>query len=127
MVNPAGRAVPRHSVDSLCAFVRLCQRLWWPDGSRCFRQANRELRCESGTAPPLYSGDLRSRKTWPGGEASRIRAIVVRIRPEASANRREGMRLSESVSQKTYQVLGACRTARAGWRARPQSRSVAKH
>ena len=32
-------------------------RIWWPAERSCFRRANRELRCESGTAPPLYPGD----------------------------------------------------------------------
>ena len=45
-------------VDSGGTTDRLLQRIWWPVVRSCGRQANRELRCDSGTAPPLYLGDF---------------------------------------------------------------------
>ena len=83
-------------------------RIWWPADRSCFRRANRELRCDSGTAPPLY----------PGAEAGCFQAIaMVRRKPRRS---REGMQPAEPGSQKTYQRSRACQPARAGRQARPR-------
>ena len=54
-LTPRGRSVDCHS------------RLWWPARRDSRRRANRELRCESGTAPPLYPGAEvgRFEPLWP--------------------------------------------------------------
>jgi len=56
-------------VDRVTLTGRLRLRLWWPGRSRCFIPANREHRCESGTAPPLCSGDSSSRAIGKGSRA----------------------------------------------------------
>ena len=37
---------------------KLHRGIWWPAVCICERPANRELRCDSGTAPPLYPGEF---------------------------------------------------------------------
>jgi len=41
-------------LDSGSATVKIRHRIWWLSSRSCERRANRELRCDSGTAPPLY-------------------------------------------------------------------------
>ena len=81
-------------------------RIWWPADRSCFRRANRELRCDSGTAPPLY----------PSDEAGCDQAIAMARRKPCRS--REGMQPAELGSQKTYQCSRACQPARAGRQAR---------
>jgi hypothetical protein len=40
----------------------LRQRIWWPAVRSCERPANRELRCNSGTAPPLCPSEFPDRE-----------------------------------------------------------------
>ena len=53
---------------------RLGGRIWWPIVCSCERPANRELRCNSGTAPPLCPGDFprSSPSQGPRGEKGRL-------------------------------------------------------
>jgi hypothetical protein len=81
-VGPAWQTLParpgvRGNVDRVTATATLSARLWWPAERSCSWPANRELRCDSGTAPPLCSGDFRPWETRFGREGGRIRAIVV--------------------------------------------------
>ena len=88
------------------------------DREQLLRPANRELRCDSGTAPPLCPGDSRG---WfcHFGRESRLRSR--HCLPVAQATgRREGKQPAEPGSQKTYQCSrGARVAARAAPRARP--------
>jgi hypothetical protein len=61
-------------LDSGGTTDRLRGRIWWPVVCFCERPANRELRCNSGTAPPLCPGDsLRSSPSeGPRGERGRL-------------------------------------------------------
>jgi len=59
-------------LDSGGTTDRLRKRIWWPAVRSCGRPANRELRCDSGTAPPLYLGDSSPR----GDRPADFRAIV---------------------------------------------------
>lgn len=70
----------------------------------CTQPANRELRCDSGTAPPLYSDDVLPLESLAGRKGDRIQAIVKSACFSAVGRSREGMRPPEFVSQKTYQA-----------------------
>ena len=75
----------------------LRHRIWWPVVCSCERPANRELRCDSETAPPLYPGEFPR----PGREVGCYQAIATEtVKPCGS---REGMQSAELGSQKTYQ------------------------
>lgn len=84
-------------LDSEGTTGRLRPRIWWP-AVRCFvRRANRELRCDSGTAPPLYP-DVSERS-----ETGLPLSKPLRMLPSAG-HPREGDGPPSSGSQKTYQL-----------------------
>ena len=98
--------MPRSSqLDSGGATDRLRRRIWWPVVRSCERSANRERRCDSGTAPPLYPGDFP--RSSPAGvlgerEVGCFQAIATEtVQP---CGLREGMQSTEPGSQKTYQL-----------------------
>jgi hypothetical protein len=71
-------------LDSGGTIVRLRQRIWWPVVRSCERQANRELRCDSGTAPPLYLGAFPRQER----EAGCFQAIATETVPTVRCARR---------------------------------------
>jgi hypothetical protein len=108
-------------LDSGGTIVRLRQRIWWPVVRSCERQANRELRCDSGTAPPLYPGDfLDTGKTFPERDD---RPAVFRPLPPKRETRAVGekacSRLSLGVRRPTSIREERVSAARAVARARP--------
>jgi hypothetical protein len=90
------RPVPSQ-LDSEGTTVRLRRWIWWPAERSFVRRANRELRCDSGTAPPLYPDvPERSETGWPLSKP-------LRLLPPAGLPR-EGDGPPASGSQKTYQL-----------------------
>ena len=84
-------------------------RLWWPVRRDSLRRANRELRCESGTAPPLY----------PGAEAGRFEPLRPCPVPGPSRKKACG-RLSLGVRRPTRARQFAFLRGRGGRHGRPR-------
>jgi len=110
-------------VDRVTLTGRLRLRLWWPGRSRCFIPANREHRCESGTAPPLCSGDSSSRAIGKGSRAVAFEPLP----PTGPARAAEARRRAAAGVRESEDLPGvrSLPDREAGWRARPHGRPVA--